>query len=45
MNTDEDTPTTGLRDPAGLNRTEPGLYESEGMKRAAEGLYVPKEET
>ncbi|MEZ7755591.1 hypothetical protein O5Y58_08760 [Microbacterium paraoxydans] len=45
MNTNEDTPTTGLRDPAGLNKTEPGLYEPEGMKRAAEGLYVPRDET
>lgn len=45
MNTDEDTPATGLKDPAGLNKTEPGLYEPEGMKRAAEGLYAPKGDT
>ncbi|MFJ6550462.1 hypothetical protein [Microbacterium sp. NPDC091676] len=45
MNTNEDDPTTGLRDPAGLNKTEPELYEPEGMKRAAEGLYVPQDDT
>ncbi|WP_144881128.1 hypothetical protein [Microbacterium paraoxydans] len=45
MNTNEDTPTTGLRDPAGLNKTESRLYEPDGTKRAAEGLYVPKDET
>lgn len=26
MNTNEDTATSRLRDPAGLNKTEPGLY-------------------
>jgi hypothetical protein len=45
MNTNEDTPTTGLRDPAGLERLEPALYSPEGMHRVSEGLYVPKDET
>jgi len=45
INTNEDTPTSRLRDPAGLNKTEPGLYEPEGMRRASEGLYVPEDET
>ncbi|SDR83270.1 hypothetical protein [Microbacterium paraoxydans] len=43
MNTNEDTPTTGLRDPAGLNKTEPGLYTPADMQKVAPGLYAPKE--
>lgn len=45
MNTDEDTPTTGLRNPAGLERLEPGLYSPESMHRASEGLYVSQDDT
>lgn len=45
MNTDEDTPATGFRNPSGLERLEPALYSPEGMHRASEGLYVPKDET
>ncbi|MCT1394587.1 hypothetical protein M4D51_02470 [Microbacterium sp. p3-SID338] len=43
MNTNEDTPTSRLRDPAGLNKTEPGLYTPEDMEKVAPGLYAPKE--
>ncbi|MEZ0141491.1 hypothetical protein AB1285_02140 [Microbacterium sp. NRRL B-14842] len=43
MNTNEDDPATGLRDPAGLNKTEPGLYAPEDMEKVAPGLYAPKE--
>lgn len=43
MNTNEDTPTTGLSDPAGLNKTEPGLYTPQDMQKVAPGLYAPKE--
>lgn len=45
MNTNEGTPTTGLRDPAGLNKTEPGLYTPEDMEKVAPGLYAPQDET
>ncbi|MGA5646532.1 hypothetical protein ACPCHV_14685 [Microbacterium sp. NPDC088796] len=43
MNSNEDEPTTRLRDPADLNRTEPGLYAPEDMQKVAPGLYAPKE--
>ena len=41
--TTDDNSATGFRDPAGLSKTEPGLYTPEDMQKIAPGFYAPNE--